>query len=263
MLSYTIDDLDDIRETELTLLLQKHGAIFSGAAVLEVGSGNGRQLATLSRIARLAIGIDVPASTYRPSHSGKLAFYDGINLPFPDDSFDVIYSSNTMEHVLSERDLHREFERVLRPTGVAVHIVPSSTWRLWTIATYYIMLPRIVVAFLRRHAELPERTDNAEATSRSSKGAGQSMIDLICPMRHGERGNRFTEWWHFRGASWRRRFEKLGWKVESVEGVGLFYTGYLLGARLLSMARRQRLARLLGSSCLIFVLKPTAIPSQQ
>lgn len=263
MLSYTIDDLNEIRETELNLLLQKHGAIFSGAAVLEVGAGTGRQLAALSRTARLAVGIDVPASTYRPGQSGKLAYYDGVNLPFADDSFDIIYSSNTMEHVLNERDLHREFKRVLRPTGVAVHIVPSSTWRLWTIIVYYIMLPRIVVAFLRRRAEPPEHINDARATPQSGKGVGQLMLGLICPMRHGERGNRFTEWWHFRGASWRRRFEELGWKAESVEGVGLFYTGYLLGARLLSMARRQRLARLLGSSCLIFVLKPNATPSQQ
>jgi hypothetical protein len=40
-------------------------------------------------------------------------------------------------------------------------------------------------------------------------------------MHDGERGNRFTER-RFRSWSWRRRFEQLGWKVESAAGVGLF-----------------------------------------
>jgi protein-L-isoaspartate O-methyltransferase len=75
MLFYTIDELDELRDTELDLLLQKHGAIFSGAAVLEVGAGVGRQLAALSRTAGMAVGVDVPASTYHPNQSGNLAYY--------------------------------------------------------------------------------------------------------------------------------------------------------------------------------------------
>jgi SAM-dependent methyltransferase len=262
MLFYTIEDLNEIRDTELDLLLQKHGAIFSGAAVLEVGAGVGRQLAALSRTADIAVGVDVPASNYQPDRSGNLAYYDGVNLPFANNSFDVIYSSNTMEHVLNERELHNEFKRVLRPTGVAVHVVPSSTWRLWTIATYYLMLPRLILAFVHRRAEQQGHTDDAPAAPIRRKGTAQLMLDLICPMRHGERGNRFTEWWHFRGTSWKRRFQELGWKVESIEGLGLFYTGYLVGSRWLPMARRQRLVRLFGSSCLIFILKPSVVSSQ-
>jgi SAM-dependent methyltransferase len=253
---YTIDQLDEIRETELNLLLQKYGAIFSGAAVLEVGAGTGHQLAALSRIADLAVGVDVPDSTYQPKQAGNLTYYDGVNLPFADNSFDVIYSSNTMEHVLNEPALHSEFKRILRPTGVAVHIVPSSTWRLWTMVTYYLALPHLVVARIRRRTEQRDRTDDTPAVPQNSKGATQLMLDLICPMRHGERGNRFTEWWHFRGASWKRRFEELGWKVESVEGLGLFYTGYLVASRWLSIGNRQRLVHLLGSSCLVFILRP-------
>jgi SAM-dependent methyltransferase len=256
MLNYTIDDLNAIRDTELDLLLQKHGAIFSGATVLEVGTGTGRQLTMLSRTADAAFGIDVPDSSYHPGRSGKVACYDGVHLPFPDDSFDVIYSSNTMEHVLNERDLHNEFKRVLRPTGVAIHVVPSSTWRLWTVVTYYLMLPKLITAFLHRRSERREGTGKASTAPIRNKGAAELLLDLICPARHGERGNRFTEWWHFRGASWRRRFEELGWSVKSAEGLGLFYTGYLVGARWLSMGRRQRIVPLLGSSCLVFILEP-------
>jgi SAM-dependent methyltransferase len=251
MLSYTLASLEEIRAAELRLLLQKHGTLFGGADILEIGTGTGAQLLELSRIGKSATGVDVKASDYTPRHSGNFTYYDGSHLPFEDRSFDVIYSSNTMEHVLDEPVLHAEMRRVLRPNGVAVHVVPSSAWRLWTMAAYYTRLPAIVLSHLRR------RRDQTAVAGASPpppvRSTGERALDVICPMRHGERGNRFTEWWHFRGASWRRRFEQLGWKVESAEGIGLFYSGFLLSG--MPVAKRERLASSLGSACLVFILK--------
>jgi SAM-dependent methyltransferase len=258
MLPYAISELDSLREAEIDLLLQRHGAIFSEAALLEVGAGSGRQLAALSRTASLTVGVDVPTTTYhQPKQTGRVAYYNGVNLPFADHTFDVVYSSNTMEHVLNERDLHNELKRVLRPTGVAVHIVPSSTWRLWTMATYYLMLPTLIVGYVKNRTVQRDGSACNSTAPRASKSFAQLLLDLICPMRHGERGNRFTEWWHFRGAAWKRRFEEFGWKVESVEGLGIFNTGYLVASRFMSMGVRRRLACVLGSSCLVIILKPS------
>jgi hypothetical protein len=39
--------------------------------------------------------------------------------------------------------------------------------------------------------------------------------------RPARRRNRFTQWRHFRGTTWQRRFEHRGWKAESAEGIGL------------------------------------------
>jgi SAM-dependent methyltransferase len=253
MLSYTLAYLEEIRAAELRLLLQKHGALFSGADILEIGTGTGAQLLELSRIGKSATGVDVKASDYTPRHSGNFTYYDGSHLPFEDRSFDVIYSSNTMEHVLDEPTLHAEMRRVLRPGGVAVHVVPSSAWRLWTMAAYYIKLPGIALSYLRRRGD---QTAGAGASPPPRvRTTGERALDLICPMRHGERGNRFTEWWHFRGASWQQRFEQLGWKVESAEGIGLFYSGFGLSG--MSMTQRERLANSLGSACLVLILKAT------
>ena len=251
MLNYSIDSLDALRSAEMRLLFQKYGQLFSGADVLEIGTGTGAQLRELSAVANSAIGVDLHSS-YLQAPSYNFTYYDGVNLPFADNSFDVIYSSNTMEHVMDEPGLHLQMKRVLRPGGIAVHVVPSCAWRMWTTAVYYPMLPKLIFSFLLQ----PKDQSTAEGSPAAhTKSAKDRILDLICPSRHGEKGNRFTEWWHFRSSSWRTRFESLGWKVESIEPLGLFYTGYLIGSPAISMQMREQLARVFGSACVIAILR--------
>jgi SAM-dependent methyltransferase len=254
MLSHTIDQLDAIRVAELRLLMRRYESLFSGADILEIGTGTGAQLRELSKVAASSVGVDLRSSDYHPS-CNNFTYYDGVNLPFADQSFDVIYSSNTMEHVVDEPALHAELKRVMKPGAVAIHIVPSCAWRLWTTAVSYLMLPTVVLAFLRRSSE-PSSSHGDSLPASPPRNMKARVFDLICLARHGERGNRFTEWWHFRARSWRRRFGALGWTVERVEGVGLFYTGYLFADSLMSMKRRERLSSILGSACHIVVLRP-------
>jgi SAM-dependent methyltransferase len=260
MLTYSLDDLNEIRQAELDLLLQKCPTAFVGTDVLELGAGACQQLAVLESVARFAVGVDVPASNYKPNPESRFVSYDGLHLPFGTGSFDVVYSSNVMEHVLNEDCLHKEMRRVLRAEGIAIHVVPSCAWRLWTTAVYYVVIPGHIFNVASRYWARSGESSAPLQPSTAKPSLGDLLLSLICPRRHGEKGNRFTEWWHFRKASWRLRFEELGWTVVSAEEIGLFYSGYLIGARFLPIKVRKHLSRFLGSACLIFVLKPRSVP---
>lgn len=54
---------------------------------------------------------------------------DIIRIPYPDESFDVIYCSHVLEHVPDDRRAMGEFRRVLKPTGWAVLLVPITPGR--------------------------------------------------------------------------------------------------------------------------------------
>lgn len=56
---------------------------------------------------------------------------DVMNIAYPDESFDVIYCSHVLEHVIDDRRAMREFRRVLKRDGWAVLLVPITAERSW------------------------------------------------------------------------------------------------------------------------------------
>ena len=50
---------------------------------------------------------------------------DGMQLRFPDQSFDLVVSSNVLEHVPDDAAVVRGFHRLLKPGGIAVVTVPA------------------------------------------------------------------------------------------------------------------------------------------
>lgn len=55
-----------------------------------------------------------------------MVIMDVTDIKYPDNSFDVIYCSHVLEHVLDDRKAMREFWRVLKPSGWAVLQVPIT-----------------------------------------------------------------------------------------------------------------------------------------
>ncbi len=64
---------------------------------------------------------------------------DITNIQYPDESFDIIYCSHVLEHVLDDRQAMREFFRVLKVDGWAIILVPitaESTFEATEIASH-------------------------------------------------------------------------------------------------------------------------------
>lgn len=93
---------------------------------LEIGPG----LTRLNEFETLNI-IDGKAVDYIADISQKL--------PFPDNSFDLIYASHVIEHVpwFLQKQLFSEFHRILKPQGKIEIWVPNFKRVLETVTTYY------------------------------------------------------------------------------------------------------------------------------
>lgn len=233
----------------------------AGARVLEIGAGAGWQARELAASGFQVEAIDLGSNPLRGELQWPVREYDGRTIPFPDASFDVVFSSNVLEHVVAVEELQGEILRVLKPGGMAVHILPTPSWRLWTSLVHYPYLVwQLVRIAMRRLSACGEAPDPRRGALRKRYGAGEIVRRLLYAGRHGERGNALTEILYFRSAWWTGLFQRSGWVVVECRPLGLFYSGCGLFGSCLSIRRRERASRLLGSSTAMYCLVPSGRP---
>ncbi|AKB76258.1 hypothetical protein MSLAZ_2997 [Methanosarcina lacustris Z-7289] len=94
--------------------------------VADLGCGKGDSFNLFSSLnAKIKwIGLDIPSSpeVEGRTRSRELNFieYDGINIPFDDESFDMIFCRQVLEHVHYPNELLREVARVLKNDGLFI-----------------------------------------------------------------------------------------------------------------------------------------------
>ncbi len=116
----------------------------SGALVLDLGCGAGASRRIFRARRDMSwVGVDLQSSPEvdaRNRLDGRVVTYDGVRLPFRDESFDCVYSTQVLEHVRYPRAVLREVSRVLKPGAVFVgstsNLEPYHTLSLWSYTPY-------------------------------------------------------------------------------------------------------------------------------
>src|SRR5262245_28493990 len=250
----SLDHLDTIREAELDTI----ASFFpTGARILEIGAGTGKQALELQRRGFEVTAIEIADSNYATHRVFPIKDYDGRTIPLGNGSVDLVFSSNVLEHVEHLSRMHAEIRRVLAPGGVCIHVLPTHTWRFWTTLTSYLEAISFFVSSVPQL--LPGSMPGSTEIRRLRKAWYQTArhtVGLCLPRRHGARGNVVSELWLFHPRWWRRNVQDSGFAVVAEGPVGLFYNGEVLLGLRLGLTKRKRLARVLGSSCHFFKLAP-------
>ena len=194
--------------------------LFCDKDVLEIGGSDGYLASLIEACFPLSL-LSIDCSPVTPSYCNvemSHAFVDGHALLFADNSFDVIFSSNTFEHINDLDLLFLECARVLRSSGVVVLMLPSPTWRIASILS--------------------------------------QVINLLLPLPHGEHSwSAFDEIIRFHPSWWKDKFNQYGFKCNGVFSCGYFYAEPRIFP--LSQATihiRRALAKLYGPSSYIYFL---------
>ena len=123
------DDLDQYHFEKLHHLLQLVDFDgYRGRSVLEVGCGAGIDLARFAKGGADVTGVDLAPSAIdlaRANFSqqglqGRFEVADGEHLPFPDNTFDLVYAHGVVQYTANPRQLVDECRRVVKPGGRAV-----------------------------------------------------------------------------------------------------------------------------------------------
>jgi SAM-dependent methyltransferase len=123
------DDLDQYHFEKLHHLLRLVAFDgYRGRSVLEVGCGAGVDLARFARGGARVTGVDLAASAIDLARAnfaqqgleGAFHVADGERLPFPDNTFDLVYAHGVVQYTADPQRLVEECRRVLKPGGEAV-----------------------------------------------------------------------------------------------------------------------------------------------
>lgn len=122
---YSLKYLGFMREIERNLP--------EGSRVLEAGCGTGQTLSSLS-VRHETYGLDISRAALNIARNNckNPVLGNVFNLPFDDNSFDLVYNSGVIEHFKDpcNIDAIKELVRVTKPSGRVIIIVPN-TLCLW------------------------------------------------------------------------------------------------------------------------------------
>ena len=139
---------DHARQVEIEYYLKrvlKVQDIDRAYRVLDLGCGAGKSMKYFQSLNGKIdwYGIDIESSPEvlsRTEHNDRLITFDGINIPFADGHFDLVYSNQVLEHVRQPRELLKEVSRILKPGGFFVgstsHLEPFHSYSVWNYTPY-------------------------------------------------------------------------------------------------------------------------------
>jgi len=168
-----------VRETEFSLIAKTLNLNVKKA--LELGAGDGGQSVVISQHCEHLV------CTELAEYGNRLGAFKARNIPnceykyvdatdlsqFPDQSFDLVYSSNMLEHVPNWQRVLFEANRVLRSGGVMIHVMPSRQWKFW----YW-----FVSVFLKHEPPLIHGTESTHAKEFHAFGerVWEQKIESVC-----------------------------------------------------------------------------------
>jgi ubiquinone/menaquinone biosynthesis C-methylase UbiE len=158
--------------------IKKHIKKVDQPAILDVGCGTGATLIDFKRMfgRRVkVVGVDVihmqvDLAKEKIKKSGVWAevdHFDGINLPFSDNSFDAIYTSDVLGHVDHVEAWLSELNRVLKPGGVLAMFSESKLGKHAYIRNYLLKRGLNVDPHAEFHISLYSKTMLKELIERA------------------------------------------------------------------------------------------------
>jgi SAM-dependent methyltransferase len=240
-----LEHLHAFRRRELQIVLAQCPERYFRAG-LELGGGDGYQSSILSRYVQRLVCTDYNKHRLRRQAPHPTSYVvcdaESVGNLFRANTFDLVFSSNLLEHLPNPEAALAGIHRVLRPDGVTIHVLPSVFWKLCQVLLFN---PNRVVERLDRLVaeRRPSLTDPGMGNNpKVHRHRPAQRRRWILPPPHGVSHGTFQELLAFRRSRWRRLLERSHFDVVRIVK-GPAASGYGFGLdRIRSLLERLGLA---------------------
>ena len=218
---------------------------------LELGAGDGFVSTLLADKCDNLVATDFDADRFshirREGVTYQTCDAEAVGEHFDEGRFDLVFSSNLLEHLPDCARALRGIHRVLKDDGIIVHCLPNRWWKLTTMLLHSPnksakIVDRVLAGQLLHRGKRP-RGGGPASTRNNPKIRRRRrffLTKLLMPRLHGISRTSVGELIAFGRKRWLRRFESAGFRVLAVKKVG-FSSGYGFGCD-----RLRRLMERLG-----------------
>ncbi len=214
---------------------------------LELGAGDGFQSGLLLPYTDRLVSTDyrVPAEAGDPRIEVRALPAEQVADAFAPGEFDVVYSSNMLEHVPEPPVVLKAVSQVLADDGITIHVMPNRAWKLCQLILWIPHLAasalddlitarsvRTVVARLRKSTGEPGSGDGGtEKNNPTVVRPRRSLLrKVLAPEPHGVSPDHREEFAAFSRRRWERELRDAGFDIVAVLP-GPFSSGYGFGLR--------------------------------
>ena len=195
--------------------------------ILEIGCGMGFYSAFLSNIGEEVISTDLEQQsidTHTPGLSLTKAYLNELNidnvkvmpasaddLPYADNTFDMVFSSHVLEHVPNSDKAISEINRVLKPGGYNFCVVPTTMDRLYNLPLYHLYLVRRSATIFKGRL-YRQKNQSGLSTKTAGTGADRNSAwqHFPFPPPHGVLPHFFREVQKWTPSGWKSLITKRG-----------------------------------------------------
>jgi SAM-dependent methyltransferase len=225
-----------IRKKDIELAFEGYQAS-SFQTGLEIGAGDGYQSHLLLKYIKRLTCTEYYEDSFSQSNMISGVEYRTLDVSdidehFANRKFDIIFSSNVLEHITSIESVIPKFGSKLKDNGIMIHVMPNRTWKFLHILIWYFMLPNIIRKKLFNHNKSGVKRDFEWKKSGNNPNASQIGVDenrrvlsKLFPTPHGVSVNNFSEYLSFGKKFWIKVFENSGFEVVEVRKLQ-FHTPY-------------------------------------
>jgi SAM-dependent methyltransferase len=202
---------------------------------LELGAGDGYQSSLLGAYVERLLATDWDVSLLSKSRAQARDVYpvdaEAVAETFAPATFDLVFSSNVLEHVPKPGTALRGVHTVLKDDGLTIHVMPSPLWKLADISLFW---PDLVVRRLHRLTNRDDETGRCQDASSRLVNNPKISAEAVAhrrrflPPPHGAYQGHIEEFQAFRKIRWLQEFEWAGFHVIRVIK-GPLCSGYGLG----------------------------------